>query len=522
MQQKAIERKGKNKLEDNILKKITLDLNKLLNMLQPDENLRPSLTAVNFIGLAAMRLEDIARPAKIMAQFNKEHQKVFKLLKEYIVNKYDTLVGGNFYNYEDIMNRSIEFQSNKSMDRSLDRSVEANESHDSSLSETSVQFQTRMTQPWVEGSEFAFYGLLKRDSYTAIVLRKIKPVQNKDKNEKVESKPVLDIEIVIDHRYKNHPVRFAELINAYFDTNVEYRRLTFYWLQMLKLKGVVGAKKGYLSEEAYIIIMITWLQKNFHLTKAQIGLDKAAKLSKEKMPNDQDVNLGYAFSLRGQLGQEEMKHVEATGQGRVMSRTPYLKVDYSFIKDPAILRQKADKFSKFVKGRSPKGKHLSVILMKLARKLIIELPRKNLVFNPKQGKIYSKRSRSSLLISIKDPFVKEINYGWQMRDREKLKNLVDVLKSFLKAAADKNSDDWFMEVGDAQLYSVSAATSPNQDSLTNSASPASSSGPVDHREEEEKKDNNGQEESKVGGSSGLLQLNEGSDDTQLRHQQTKE
>ena len=125
-----------------------------------------------------------------------------------------------------------------------------------------------MAQPWVEGSEFAFYGLIKNKSYTAIVLRKIMAIQEKDKDESKESKPGLDVEIVIEHRHKNHPVKFAELINVYFNMNAEYRRLTFYWLQMLKMKGVVGADRGYLSEEAYIIIMITWLQKNFHLTRA--------------------------------------------------------------------------------------------------------------------------------------------------------------------------------------------------------------------------------------------------------------
>ena len=86
---------------------------------------------------------------------------------------------------------------------------------------------------------------------------------------------------------------------------------------------------------------------------------------------------------------------------------------------------------------------MSVILMKLVRKLVLSLPRKNLVFNPKQGRIYSKRS-NRLLISVKDPFMKEVNYGWQMRDPEKLKHLIDVLKSFMKAAAEKSVDTFFL------------------------------------------------------------------------------
>lgn len=55
---------------------------------------------------------------------------------------------------------------------------------------------------------------------------------------------------------------------------------------MLKLKGVVGAENGFLSEEALVIILVTWLQKNFYLTKAQFGLpsDMKRKTYKEKVP----------------------------------------------------------------------------------------------------------------------------------------------------------------------------------------------------------------------------------------------
>ena len=78
---------------------------------------------------------------------------------------------------------------------------------------------------------------------------------------------------------------------------------------MLRVKGVVGAEKGYLSEQAYVIILITYLQKTFHLTKAQQGLAKG-KLVKECAPEDTDINLGYAFSLGGQFGRTEMQRIE--------------------------------------------------------------------------------------------------------------------------------------------------------------------------------------------------------------------
>jgi len=71
---------------------------------------------------------------------------------------------------------------------------------------------------------------------------------------------------------RHHPVELAKLVRLYFEQNIEYRRLTMFWIQMLKMKGVVGAEKGFFSEEALILIMLTWLQKNFFLKKAQFGL----------------------------------------------------------------------------------------------------------------------------------------------------------------------------------------------------------------------------------------------------------
>jgi hypothetical protein len=100
-----------------------------------------------------------------------------------------------------------------------------------------------------------------------------------------------------------------------------------------------------------------------------------------------------------------------------------------------------------------------------------------MVFDPMRGRLYSKRS-NRLLVSVKDPFMKEMNYGFQMREKEKLENLIAVLKSFLKAAADGSIDDFFIDRGDAAL-----APSATSISLTNSASPP---GVIDNDEEEKK------------------------------------
>jgi len=82
--------------------------------------------------------------------------------------------------------------------------------------------------------------------------------------------------------------------------------------------------------------------------------------------------------------------------------------------------------------------------MKLCKKLVLGLPHKNLVFDVRKGTIYTKRS-NRLLVSIKDPFVHEMNYGRQMASKENLQKFVDVLRSFMKAASQKNVDEFFLQ-----------------------------------------------------------------------------
>jgi len=126
-----------------------------------------------------------------------------------------------------------------------------------------------------------------------------------------QSKPV-DFEIIIEHRQRNHPVKLCELVRNYFQQNIEYRRLTLFWLQVLRMKNVLGAERGFFSEEALVIMMITWLQKNFFVTKAQYPMPAESErtILKEKVPKGRFINLGFAYTLRGQFGPAELAKAE--------------------------------------------------------------------------------------------------------------------------------------------------------------------------------------------------------------------
>ena len=73
--------------------------------------------------------------------------------------------------------------------------------------------------------------------------------------------------------------------------------------------------------------------------------------------------------------------------------------------------------------------------MTFIKKLVISLPKKSVIFDVGKGRMYSKRGgTSNLLISIKDPFIKEMNHGLYLRDKECLNNLVHTLTQFMKEA----------------------------------------------------------------------------------------
>ena len=171
-------------------------------------------------------------------------------------------------------------------------SQSVNDLHVTDHSERHDQFKARMEESLVEGLGFATVISImthnKKETLFVLLQIVLKTVQEKP------------IDIEINLVFENHQSKFAQLFNTYLDVNPEYRRLIFYWIQMLKMKGVVGVKNGFLSEEAYVIIMVSWLQKNFFLTKAQIGhKDLEPEILKEKVPDSADVNLGFAYSLRG-------------------------------------------------------------------------------------------------------------------------------------------------------------------------------------------------------------------------------
>lgn len=87
------------------------------------------------------------------------------------------------------------------------------------------------------------------------------------------------------------------------------------------------------------------------------------------------------------------------------------------------------------------------------RFLIMKLPERKIEFNIARGHIVKKRLRynangfaSKLQISIKHPFVKYLNLGRSMQDKNRLNKLLVCMKDLIKAASLGKAEELFMEM----------------------------------------------------------------------------
>jgi len=99
-------------------------------------------------------------------------------------------------------------------------------------------------------------------------------------------------------------------------------------------------------------------------------------------------------------------------------------------------------------GRAHKQSNES-ILLKFFKFLAINLPLRNVIFDVKKGGLVYNRDASrrnkALLVSVKDPFLREQNHGVYLQDEVKLKLLVTRIKEFIIEASKGRLEDFLKE-----------------------------------------------------------------------------
>lgn len=95
----------KSELDKGIQQKLQLDVEYIFKQMQPDENLRPQMSRIDFIGMAGMGLVDNGSPAKVQINIKHNYIKAFKdCILEYVKARYSHLQVRSYRSYEELIN----------------------------------------------------------------------------------------------------------------------------------------------------------------------------------------------------------------------------------------------------------------------------------------------------------------------------------------------------------------------------------------------------------------------------------
>lgn len=104
------------------------------------------------------------------------------------------------------------------------------------------------------------------------------------------------------------------------------------------------------------------------------------------------------------------------------------------------IKEKLDLEKKYFKRFKP---NIAEILTKFLRFMSRKVGKGQCVFNVKKGVIRTDKP-SRLFISIKDPFIKYLNHGTLLKDKQNYQRLVEELTGLLEAAAIENQLQFYI------------------------------------------------------------------------------
>lgn len=134
------------------------------------------------------------------------------------------------------------------------------------------------------------------------IYRKKKFGQIEESKDHPEEPEEIWVKVIFDHNDRHLKVYHAQLISRYFDsTNGKIRPLAFFWIFFLKFHRLVG--HGNLSTTSYLLMLVTFLQKEKHLDKATDFTLTKRRNELAKVSEDTDQEL----TKRDEMLTEEMK-----------------------------------------------------------------------------------------------------------------------------------------------------------------------------------------------------------------------
>lgn len=267
-----------------------------------------------------------------------------------------------------------------------------------------------------------------------------------DQNDYTEEYNGVVFKVKFQHMQARREFLLAKLLNLYtfLDRN-KFLALAYFWLFFLKTNGFVGEKRGWLSATTYLLMLVNYLQQQYLLPSFQDRGQTELVVSPADHMSLERLNARDAQRLKTML---TVANVEALGQEEDSVAAQHIEIDCFINSEPRNKQLLLDNMvrARGLMGRAHKQPNES-ILIKFFKYLAINLPQRNTVFDVKKGGLIYRREerRKGLLVSVKDPFVRELNHGVYLQDEVKLKLLVTRIKEFIIEASKGRIEDFLRE-----------------------------------------------------------------------------
>eukprot|EP00347_Sterkiella_histriomuscorum_P023895 403333015 len=244
----------------------------------------------------------------------------------------------------------------------------------------------------------------------------------------------LVFKVKFEHMEVRREARLASLLKRYFDFDSgRLRKVAVVWILFLKLNCLTGKKYGYPSSMAYLLMLINQGQMFYILPNLQRAVTEEEKIKVEeytqleKMTESERKFINNLLCERtlNQRG-DNAKNLDIFEQQKQLQ---HIKVSY-FMRQNFNLMQDELRAQRHLLNIGKMD--IDRLLIQFLKNMAGKLPQRNTKFSIYSGIFKKQRLRRRQLLSIQDPFIKQINHGSILKNRRKFNKLIIKIKEFLR------------------------------------------------------------------------------------------
>eukprot|EP00347_Sterkiella_histriomuscorum_P010234 403377078 len=225
--------------------------------------------------------------------------------------------------------------------------------------------------------------------------------------------------------------KVAQLLRQYCLLNQGmYKNLAAFWIFIIKLNMVQGVDNGYLSSISYLTMLFNYLQTQQLVPNLQESKD----VDKQRLNPPEPERLSGA---ERDIVQTKLKKENLEERSKLYNAERKTYSTSFFFQSEQHAKKKLDQISNLFKQIVTK-KRMEIILVKFLRFISLRLSERNRQFNLASGTVRNIRLPKNQLISIKNPFIPDIDYGQFFSKPENLQHIVQMHRDLFRAITGQN------------------------------------------------------------------------------------